>query len=84
MYILNGYFVQVTGLIHDAGKLMALWGEPQWCVVGDTFPVGCAPDPSIVFGVESFSNNPDLKDPKLNSKLGIYEENCGLDKVSNG
>lgn len=74
-------WLQVAGLIHDVGKLMALWGEPQWCVVGDTFPVGCRPDPSIVFGVESFSKNPDMKDPKLNTRLGIYEENCGLDKV---
>lgn len=74
-------WLQVTGLIHDVGKLMALWGEPQWCVVGDTYPVGCAPDPSIVFGVESFSKNPDLQNPKLNTRLGIYQENCGLDKV---
>lgn len=71
----------MVGLIHDAGKLMALWGEPQWCVVGDTFPVGCAPDPSIVFGVESFAKNPDLQDPKLNTRQGIYTENCGLDRV---
>lgn len=74
-------WLQVAGLIHDAGKLMALWGEPQWCVVGDTFPVGCRPDPGIVFGVESFAGNPDLKDPKLNTRLGIYEENCGLGQV---
>lgn len=74
-------WLQVTGFIHDLGKLMALWGEPQWAVVGDTFPVGCAPDPSIVFGVESFKNNPDLLDEKLNTRLGIYKENCGLDKV---
>lgn len=77
----NNEWMQVTGLIHDLGKVMALWDEPQWCVVGDTFPVGCAPDPSIVFGTESFAKNPDMQDPKLNTKLGIYEENCGLDKV---
>ncbi|KAL8584952.1 hypothetical protein ACOMHN_043588 [Nucella lapillus] len=72
---------QVAGLIHDLGKVLALWGEPQWSVVGDTFPVGCRPDPSIVFGMESFSSNVDMKNPKLNTRLGIYEENCGLDKV---
>lgn len=74
-------WLQVTGLIHDVGKLIALWGEPQWSVVGDTFPVGCRPDPSIVFGVESFSKNPDMKNPKLNTRLGIYSEKCGLDNV---
>src|SRR2546421_10768925 len=32
----------LTGLIHDLGKILCLFGEPQWAVVGDTFPVGCA------------------------------------------
>ena len=32
----------LTGFIHDLGKVLCLWGEPQWGVVGDTFPVGCA------------------------------------------
>ena len=32
----------LTGLIHDFGKVLCLFGEPQWAVVGDTFPVGCA------------------------------------------
>lgn len=74
-------WLQVTGLIHDLGKVMALWGEPQFSTVGDTFVVGCAPDDSIVFGRESFKDNPDMYDEKLNTRLGIYEENCGLDKV---
>ena len=72
---------QVAGLIHDIGKVMSHWGEPQWSTVGDTFPVGCAPDDTIVFGIESFKDNPDIHDEKLNTKLGIYEENCGLDNV---
>ena len=32
----------LTGFIHDLGKLLCLFGEPQWAVVGDTFPTGCA------------------------------------------
>src|SRR6185437_4161558 len=28
----------LTGLIHDLGKILCLFGEPQWSVVGDTFP----------------------------------------------
>jgi len=27
----------LTGLIHDLGKILCLYGEPQWAVVGDTF-----------------------------------------------
>ena len=31
----------LTGLLHDLGKVLCLYGEPQWAVVGDTYPVGC-------------------------------------------
>jgi inositol oxygenase len=72
---------QLTGLIHDIGKIMHLWGEPQWATVGDTFVVGCAPDPNIVFGVESFSKNPDISHSRYNTKYGMYSPECGLDKV---
>lgn len=72
---------QITGLIHDLGKVLAVWNEPQWAVVGDTFPVGCRPADSVVFGLKSFENNPDLKDPVMTTKLGIYSQNCGLENV---
>uniref|UniRef100_A0A0B7AV35 Inositol oxygenase n=1 Tax=Arion vulgaris TaxID=1028688 RepID=A0A0B7AV35_9EUPU len=72
---------QLIGLIHDIGKIMHLWGEPQWATVGDTFVVGCAPDPNIVFGVESFSKNPDISDSRYNTKYGMYSPECGLDNV---
>ncbi|XP_064598022.1 inositol oxygenase-like [Liolophura sinensis] len=75
-------WLQLTGLIHDIGKIMVLWGEPQWAVVGDSYPVGCAPSDAIVFGRESFAGNPDLDNDTLNTKLGIYEENCGLSDVT--
>ena len=29
-------WLQLVGLIHDLGKVMAFYGEPQWCVVGNT------------------------------------------------
>jgi len=70
----------LTGLVHDLGKVLCLWGEPQWAVVGDTFPVGCAYSPRIVFH-EFFSANPDSQVPEYQTKLGIYQEGCGLDKV---
>ncbi len=70
----------LTGFIHDLGKVLCLFGEPQWAVVGDTFPVGCAFSPKIVYW-EYFQDNPDNHNPEFNTKLGIYREHCGLDKV---
>jgi len=72
----------LVGLIHDLGKIMAFYGEPQWAVVGDTFPVGCLPQPSIVFGKESFRGNPDVQDVRYNTRLGMYSEGCGLEEVT--
>uniref|UniRef100_A0A4W2FG69 Inositol oxygenase n=1 Tax=Bos indicus x Bos taurus TaxID=30522 RepID=A0A4W2FG69_BOBOX len=53
----------LVGLLHDLGKVLALAGEPQWAVVGDTFPVGCRPQASVVFRDCTFQDNPDLQDP---------------------
>ena len=70
----------LTGFLHDMGKVLCLFGEPQWAVVGDTFPVGCAHSDKIVYP-EFFENNPDSRDERYNTKYGVYEPNCGLDKV---
>lgn len=70
----------LTGFIHDMGKVLCLFGEPQWAVVGDTFPVGCAFSDKIVYP-EYFDLNPDSKDERYNTKYGVYEHGCGLDKV---
>lgn len=70
----------LTGFIHDMGKVLCLFGEPQWAVVGDTFPVGCAHSDKIVYH-EFFADNPDSHDPRYNTKYGIYEPNCGLKNV---
>ncbi len=48
----------LTGFIHDLGKVLCLFGEPQWAVVGDTFPTGCPYSPRIVYS-EFFAANPD-------------------------
>ncbi|WP_343688981.1 inositol oxygenase family protein [Chitinophaga sp.] len=71
----------LTGFIHDMGKVLCLFGEAQWAVVGDTFPVGCAFSDKIVYP-EFFSLNPDTRDERYNTKYGIYSPNCGLDNVS--
>lgn len=70
----------LTGLIHDLGKVLVLFDEPQWAVVGDTFPVGCAYSESIVFN-PYFNSNPDLLNNKLQTKYGIYSPHCGLENV---
>ena len=71
---------QLTGLIHDLGKVLCLYGEPQWGVVGDTFPTGCAYSDKIVFH-DFFKANPDSKNPAYQTECGVYERGCGLDKV---
>lgn len=70
----------LTGLLHDLGKVLCLFGEPQWAVVGDTFPVGCGYSPRIVYP-EFFADNPDAADPRFQSRCGVYEEGCGLRNV---
>lgn len=70
----------LTGLIHDLGKILCLFGEPQWAVVGDTFPVGCAYSDKIVFA-EFFEHNPDRSDPRFQTPSGVYSPHCGLNQV---
>lgn len=70
----------LTGLIHDLGKILCLWDEPQWAVVGDTFPVGCKFSEKIVF-YDAFKENPDISNPVYQTELGIYRKHCGLDNV---
>lgn len=70
----------LVGLIHDLGKVLCLFGEPQWAVVGDTFPVGCRHSDRVVFP-EFFADNPDSNRPEYRTECGIYEPGCGLDRV---
>jgi inositol oxygenase len=70
----------LTGLLHDLGKILCLYGEPQWAVVGDTFPVGCRFAEEIVFH-ELFFDNPDTREPGLQTATGMYTEGIGLDQV---
>lgn len=85
--------MQLTGLLHDMGKIMFLWGNgddgqdgynpkgKQWALGGDTFVVGCEiPDNAVVFP-EFNELNPDMSNPKYNTKYGMYEPHCGLDNL---
>eukprot|EP01042_Synura_sphagnicola_P000208 gene208-211_t len=82
---------QLVGLIHDMGKIMFLWGDDsigqqgtangqQWALGGDTFVVGCRIPDSIVFP-EFNSLNPDMQNDMLNTELGIYTPQCGINKL---
>lgn len=70
----------LTGLIHDLGKILCLFGEPQWAVVGDTFPVGCAFSDKIVFP-RFFADNPDSRVLEYSTPNGIYTPGGGLNQV---
>lgn len=70
----------VAGLVHDLGKVLCHFGEPQWAVVGDTFPLGCRFSARVVHA-DLFDENPDRRVTEYQSVLGIYESQCGLDAV---
>ncbi|KAI4299730.1 hypothetical protein L6164_033161 [Bauhinia variegata] len=79
----NEDWLHLAALIHDLGKILLLpkfGGLPQWAVVGDTFPLGCAFDEANVHH-KYFKENPDYKNPAFASKNGIYKEKCGLDNL---
>ncbi|XP_047316990.1 probable inositol oxygenase [Impatiens glandulifera] len=76
-------WLHLTALIHDLGKVLLLpsFGElPQWAVVGDTYPVGCAYEECIVHH-KYFKENPDYKNETYSTKFGVYSEGCGLNNV---
>lgn len=70
----------LTGFLHDLGKVLCLFGEEQWAVVGDTFPVGCKYSDKIVY-YEYFQDNPDFQNPEYNTTYGVYQPHCGLRNV---
>jgi len=77
----------LVGFLHDLGKIMALPSLAkdstleQWAVVGDTFPVGCAPAEDAIVFPEAFKGNPDYKHPVYGTVNGIYEPGCGISNL---
>ncbi|KAK4754328.1 hypothetical protein SAY87_002432 [Trapa incisa] len=64
-------WLHLIGLIHDLGKVLlhpTFGGLPQWAVVGDTFPVGCAFDESIVHHKVVYAN---VKMHQLPTKVSL-------------
>lgn len=72
----------VAALIHDVGKVLILWGEPQWNVTGDTFVLGCT-IPTVSPFSEYHRLNSDHMFYSLweDPELGRYKPNVGLDNV---
>ena len=72
--------LQICGLIHDFGKILFEFGEPAWAVVGDTYVVGCK-FPETIVCYKTILENPDINDPILSTKMGIYKERCGIENL---
>ena len=70
--------LQIIGLIHDLGKVLFDFNEPNWAIVGDTYVVGCEFPKSIVY-YDTLNGNTDFD---KYDKLGIYEYGCGLDNLN--
>ena len=64
----NNKEYQIIGLIHDLGKVLFTFDEPDYAVVGDTFVVGCKLPKSIVY-YDCIDFHPD----KNNSINGLYK-----------
>jgi len=81
-------WMQLTGLIHDLGKMIYLRGcdedgtsmDQQWSIVGDTWVVGCTMPDELVFP-EFNADNPDARVPERCTDTGVYEPGCGLDNT---
>lgn len=73
----NNKELQIVGLIHDLGKVLFTFDEPNWAVVGDTYVLGTEFPNTIVYSKE-LKHSPDYGKYK---GLGIYKENCGIDSL---
>jgi len=77
----------LVGLLHDMGKVLALPQMAkehvleQWAVVGDTYPVGCAPAEDAIVFPDSFKENPDFTHPVYSTRNGMYEPGCGISNL---
>ena len=67
---------QIIGLIHDLGKVLFTFDEPDYAVVGDTFVVGCI-IPGTVVCYEETKSHPDFD----SNVFGIYDKYCGIDNL---
>lgn len=66
---------QITGLIHDLGKVLFNFREPSYNIVGDTFVLG-AEIPQCVPYYDTIQN------PRKYAEYGVYKPNCGLENLT--
>jgi inositol oxygenase len=66
--------LQLCGLIHDLGKVLFRYNEPEWAIVGDTYVLGAKYSDKMVC-YDSIEENKE-------SKLGVYDYKCGIDKLT--
>eukprot|EP00386_Alphamonas_edax_P008067 GDKI01026581.1.p1 GENE.GDKI01026581.1~~GDKI01026581.1.p1 ORF type:complete len:303 (-),score=71.16 GDKI01026581.1:48-956(-) len=71
-------WLHFAALVHDLGKLLYLFKEPDWAVCGDIFPVGCAFATDKIVHGETFTTNPDMMHPIYSTECGVYTPKCGL------
>jgi inositol oxygenase len=77
-------YMHLIGFIHDLGKVLLLpelGSLPQWSVVGDIYPLGCAFSDKIIYH-DFFEFNPDYCHSLYQTQFGIYEPHIGLDQVT--
>ena len=67
--------LQLTGLIHDLGKVLFNYNEPNYFIVGDTYVLG-AEIPKSVAHYDTIEN------PGKYAEYGIYKPHCGLEKLT--
>ena len=71
----NNKQLQITGLIHDIGKVLFNFGEPNYFIVGDTYVLG-AQIPNTVPYYHTIEN------PNKYAEYGIYKPHCGLENLT--
>jgi len=64
-------WLPLVGLIHDVGKILLSFGEPEWAVFGDTHVLDLPSPDCLLGGTTGFP-------PRT---FRVYDEGCGVDEL---